>query len=232
MSRALLVCAVPQARGIELVRDIAGEFDVVIGVDAGGAVCLRAGVTPMLVVGDFDSIDAAALDEVARMGVPIRSYPTDKDRTDIDLAIGEARDLGATEIAVTAATAERLDHTLGVVAALAGAGDLSPRLLEPDLNGWILSSAGHAAVTLDGIGATVSVLALTPSARVSARGVRWPLELADISSVSTMGISNVVSVNGAMISVDAGIALVLSPRTDVAPAVESRSPSNGTGTTR
>jgi len=223
MMRALLVCAVPQVGGVELVARLAPEFDLVIGVDAGGEVCLKAGVTPTLLVGDFDSIDMAALDEAVGLGVPVRSYPPDKDRTDVDLAISEARTLGATHICVTAATAERLDHTLGVVAALAGARDLMPRLAEPDLNGWVLSPEGRCAVSLRGIGATVSIVPFTPTARVSARGVRWPLESADISYTATVGISNVIRTDDACVSIEAGVALVLSPRTHVPPAIEHRS---------
>lgn len=221
MTRALLVGAAPQPGSRELVGRIAADYDVVIGVDGGGAVCFEAGVTPTLLVGDFDSLDAAHLVEAQRLGVPIRSHPRDKDRTDLDLAIGEARALGVTRIAVTAASTGRLDHTLGVAAALVAASDLRPILVEPDLNGWILSDAGRTEVRLTGPGATVSVVPITQTVRVSASGVRWPLEHADISYTDTVGISNVVLVAEALVSVESGVAWVLSPRTHVPPAEES-----------
>jgi len=218
MTRALLVCAVPQPGGVELLRRLAPSFDIVIGVDAGAAVCLEAGITPAALVGDFDSIDTAVLDESVRLGVPVRSYPPDKDRTDIDLAIFEARSLGATQLTVTAATTERLDHTLGVIGVLAGNADMMPELVEPSLNAWLLSEEGRRDVSLCGVGATVSIVALTPVARVSAVGVRWPLVSADISYTTTLGISNVVVHDGARIEIEAGRAFVLSPQTHVAPA--------------
>jgi len=220
MTRALLVCAVPRPGGAELVAAIAPGFEIVIGVDAGAAVCLQAGVTPTMLVGDFDSITTDVLDKAVGLGVPVRSYPVDKDKTDIDLAIAEARALGATHVSVTAATTERLDHTLGVIAALAGARDLTPRLIEPDLMGWVLSPEGLRELGLRGPGATVSVMPFTPVARISARGVRWPLHSADISYTSTVGISNVVGAGDAHISIEAGVALVLSPRTHMPPALE------------
>jgi thiamine pyrophosphokinase len=220
MKRALLVCAVPQPGGVELVARMASEFDIVIGVDAGAATCLRAGVTPTVLVGDFDSLDTDVLDEAVGLGVPVRSYPPDKDRTDIDLAIYEARTMGVTQVCVTAATTERLDHTLGVIAALVGAADLMPYVVEPGLNAWVLSSQGRREVTLRGPGATVSIIAFSPAARVSAVGVRWPLISADISYTATLGISNVVVDDAARVSIEEGVALVLSPVTHVPPACE------------
>ena len=228
MTRALLVCAAEQPGSRELVADLAPRFDVVIGVDRGGAICFEAGIVPTVLVGDFDSIEAAFLDEAARRKVPIRSYPADKDQTDLALAISEARAFGVAEITVTAATSERLDHTLGVFAALGSAADLVPRIVEPDLNGWLLSDRGRSAVHLQGAGSTVSILAFTPTARVSATGVRWPLEHADISDTDTLGISNVVLGHEAVVTVEQGAAYVLSPRTDAAPAEQSPRTAEGT----
>ena len=221
MKRALLVCAAAQPGSRDLVAAIAPGFDVIIGVDGGGALCLDAGIVPTMLVGDFDSIETELLDRAVASGVPLRSYPRDKDSTDLELAIGEARGLGATEITVTAATTGRLDHTLGVLAALAAAADLAPRIAEPDLNGWLLSPGGRPAVHVRGIGATLSIVPFTASARISAAGVRWPLEYADILHTGAAAISNVVLEAEAVVTVEEGVAYVLSPRTDVAPAEES-----------
>jgi thiamine pyrophosphokinase len=228
MTRALLVCAAVRPGSRELVAELAPSFDVVIGVDGGGSLCLDAGIVPTMLVGDFDSIEAEFLTKAVACGVTIRRFPADKDRTDLVLAIEQARELGVDRIAVTAATSARLDHTLGVLAALAGAADLQPQIVEPGLNGWVLSREGRCSVTLQGPGATVSVVPHTASARVSASGVRWPLEHADISDTETLGISNVVLGSSAVITVGEGVAFVLSPRTDAAPAHE---PFRGLGET-
>ena len=221
MTRALLVCASAQQGGRELVAALAPGFDIVIGVDGGAATCFDASVTPQLLVGDFDSLDPAVLAEATKLGVPVRSYPSDKDETDLVLAIDEARSLGVTGLTVTAATGGRLDHTLGVLAALAGAASLLPSIHEPDLTGWLLSVNGRTSVQVSGIGATLSIVPFTQMARVSASGVRWPLESADIPGTDTVGISNVVCANDARVTIEAGVAYVLSPRMHVAPAEES-----------
>jgi thiamine pyrophosphokinase len=218
--RVLLVCAAP-THGFEgLVPRLAAEAQSVIAVDGGGAVCLDSGVTPNLLVGDLDSIDSAVADELAALGVPVRVYPAEKDETDLEIAIREARGLGATEIVVTAATTGRLDHTMGVLAALASASELNPTIAEPDLSVWLLSEKGRQTVTLAGVGSLISIVPFAGVACVSARGVRWPLELADMNPATTLGISNVVvDGGGATVVVHTGCAFVLSAGDVRPPAV-------------
>lgn len=219
--RALLVCAVPTRGSAELVAALASEADLVVAVDAGGAVCRQAGVRPDLLVGDFDSIDRALVDEAVAEGIEVRAFPAEKDATDLELAIDAARSLGANAITVTAATSGRLDHTLGVLAAIAGAADLLPRIVEPHVRGWLLAEGGRRALALSGAGATVSLVPFGGAATVSATGLRWPLDHAVLSPSSTLGISNVItSTHGARVDLHSGAAYVFSPLLEQLPAAE------------
>lgn len=218
---ALLVCAAPAPGASELVGRLASAADLVIAVDGGGAVCREAGVLPDILVGDFDSLDGALLDEFVSEGVRVIEYPAHKDVTDLALALDVARREGVDRVTVTAASTGRLDHTLAVAGTLVAATDLQPRLREPELRGWVVSTALGSRLTLKGVGATVSVLSPGWSATVSIRGVRWPLAKADLAPLSDLGMSNVITdAAGAVIEVHAGTVLVLSPHVDVAPAVE------------
>ena len=84
-----------------------GPGDCVIAADAGYAVCRREGMTPDLVVGDFDSLGAAPdFPNIVQM-------PVEKDDTDTlhAMRIGLAR--GYMHFAVYGGTGgERADHTL------------------------------------------------------------------------------------------------------------------------
>lgn len=220
--RALLVCAAQVTGSCTLVARLAPHADLVIAVDGGGAICLEGGVTPDILVGDLDSAGSETVDKLLSLGVPIHRYPAEKDATDLELAITEARRQGVDEIVVTAATTGRLDHTFGAVAALAAAADLRPRIAEPDLSGWLLARSGRREIALSGVGATVSLIPWGGIALVSARGVRWPLDHAEIGPETTLGVSNVVgSAESATFSVHQGMALVLSVRTALPPAVEA-----------
>lgn len=219
---ALLVCAAPAPGGPDLVGRLAPSADLVIAVDGGGSVCFEAGVVPDILVGDFDSLPGSLLDDFVSQGVRVVEFPADKDETDLALALDVARREGVDRVTVTAASAGRLDHTLAVVGTLAAAADLRPRLREPELRGWVLSTALAPRITLKGVGATVSILAPGWGATVSVRGVRWPLAKAELAPLSVLGMSNViVDSAGAVIEVHAGTVLVLSPHVDVSPATEA-----------
>lgn len=71
---------------------------------------MKMGITPSLIVGDFDSIPkeaTEAFEDVAKL-----PFPRDKDETDLELAIKEAFSLGTEKITLFAATGNRLDHGL------------------------------------------------------------------------------------------------------------------------
>jgi len=210
--RALLVAAAPVPGSADLVAELASRSDLVIAVDGGGAVCLDAGVTPDLVLGDFDSLSSEALAVLTDRGVRTVMFPSRKDHTDLELALDRARQSGATEVAVTCATSGRLDHTLAAMGALAANADLRPELVEPDVTGWVLSARGRSSLLLSGRGATISLLALAGPAIVSASGVEWPLEHVELLPGSGLGVSNViVAPAGAAIGIHAGTVLVLAP---------------------
>jgi len=210
--RVLLVAAAPREGSESLVAELAASADMTIAVDGGGAVCLAAGVVPNVVLGDFDSLTPAALERIAESGAWVVRFPAEKDETDLELALAEARSAGADEVVLTCATAERLDHTLAALGALAANADLRPELAETDLSGWVLAPGGRDSVELEGEGATVSLVALGSSAVVSATGVRWPLEAAELRPGSGLGISNVITDRaGARFSVTSGSLLVLAP---------------------
>lgn len=220
--KTLLVCAAPVTGSSALVARLAPNADFVIAVDGGGAVCLEGGVTPDVLVGDLDSADSETVNELLARGVPVQRFPAEKDATDLELAIGEARRRGARQIVVTAATAGRLDHTLAALAVLAGATDLQPEIAEPDLSGWVLGRSGRSDLKLTGAGATVSVIPWGGIALVSARGVRWPLDHAELGPETALGVSNVISASGAAVfTAHQGTVLVLSIRDSLPPARQS-----------
>ena len=95
----------------------AAAADLVVGADGGARFLLAAGVSPDLVVGDFDSLAAARVAELEAAGVELVRHPVRKDQTDGELAVDEARRRGAGEL-VLAGALGALDHTLGHLAVL------------------------------------------------------------------------------------------------------------------
>ena len=208
--RALLVAAAPVTGSVVLVAELAPQHDLVIAVDGGGRICLDAHVTPDLVVGDFDSLDAAALEQLRDAGARVLPFPAEKDATDLELALAAAREAGVGELTVTAVSSGRLDHTLAAVGALTNAADLRPEIAEPDMRAWVLRADAREQVRVGRGGATVSLIAFGAGARVSISGVRWPLDGHDLSAGSGLGVSNIVNEEaGAVIRVHSGTVLAI-----------------------
>lgn len=209
--KALVVAAAPVEGSVELVARLARDHDLVIAADGGGALCQAADVTPDVLVGDFDSLDADVRDSLANSGTKILSHPADKDATDLELALGEAASRGARCLSLTAASTGRLDHTLGALAAAAHMAHLLPRLVEPDLSAWLLSTQGRDSISLVGVGGTVSLVPWGGSAVSSASGLRWPLTRETLAATSARTLSNVIEAEPAIVAVHSGLLWVLAP---------------------
>lgn len=81
--------------------------DLVVAADAGYQACLRAGIVPDLLLGDFDSM------EVPEDFPHVRRLPVEKDDTDTLAAIRTGLEQGCGEFYIYGGTGgRRLDHTL------------------------------------------------------------------------------------------------------------------------
>ena len=94
-------------------RETPRAGDVILAADAGFRLCRELGLTPDLLLGDFDSMEAPK--DFAHL---IR-VPVEKDDTDTMLAVREGLRLGCTEFHLYGGTGgKRLDHTLANFQAL------------------------------------------------------------------------------------------------------------------
>jgi len=208
--KALLVGASPVRSSVDLVVRLAEEADVVLAVDGGGTLCLEAGIVPDRAVGDFDSLPGADFEALRDQGVKIRDFPADKDASDLELAVAEARSLGATSLVLTAVTGGRLDHSLATLGTIAAACDLGPRVVECDCELVVLSAGRRACVCLEGAGATFSVMAYCGGATVTVSGATWSLSREHLDPCSSRGLSNRIDAGGqATVSSESGIVLVV-----------------------
>ena len=88
--------------------------DLVIAADAGYLVAKRMGITPNVLLGDFDTLGAENIPE----GIECLRVPAEKNDTDTQLAVSTAIERGAKEIVIVGGLSGRLDHTLSTLAIL------------------------------------------------------------------------------------------------------------------
>ena len=187
--------------------------DFVIAADGGATSLHRLGRRPHRLVGDLDSADPAIVAELGEAGVAIHRAPTDKDASDTELAVDEARRAGATSVIVLGALGgDRLDHALANLLLLA----------DPDLAGLDVACVrgqtlvrvargGGARVPLRGTtGDLVTLLPLGgDAAGVRTSGLRWPLDGATLRVGRSRGLSNVIDEAPASVELDIGTLLII-----------------------
>ncbi len=208
--RTVVVCAAPVENATEYYADLIRSAEYVVAVDDGATLCRRIGRHPDIVVGDLDSIDAATASWAERDGVEVLAFPSDKDVTDLDLALEEMRRSARTGICVTASWTGRLDHTVAALGSISRYGDLEISLRDPGMSGWVLDGEHRPRVALAPKGAAVSLIATTGAACVSCSGMRYPLTRHTLDVLSSRGVSNVIAAAEADVCVHEGTVCVIS----------------------
>lgn len=173
---------------------------VVVAADSGADRALARGLEPAAVIGDFDSISAAA-----RAAIPAeRQHPiAEQDSTDFEKCLRRTR---ARFIIAAGFAGPRLDHTLAVLSAMARI-PAPPVLLLADADLAFLAPP-RLALPLEP-GTRVSLWPLGPVAGEST-GLRWPIAGIDFAPTGLVGTSN--EATGPVTLAVEGPMLVLLPR--------------------
>lgn len=181
----------------------------VIAADSGLEHARRIGLAVELVVGDFDSVSET---ELAGHAGEVERHPTDKDATDLELALRAARRLpGLERIVVLGGHGGRLDHLLANATTLS-----SPELAAVEVE-W---RAGPATVRvvhkrarlIGGPSETVTLLPIGgPVTGVTTRGLKWELDDETIEFGSSRGVSNLFRAEEATVTVRGGVLLAIQP---------------------
>ena len=190
---------------------LAKGADVVIAADGGANKLAKAGRRPDLVIGDMDGVTPEAQRELERAGAKLERYPTDKDRTDGELALDAAVKRGADEILVAGAFGgPRLDHMAGNLMLLAHEDFAAIDVALVTERATFRSLLGPGILELEGAaGDWVTLEPLSEVARgVATDGLRYPLRHEDLFRGSTRGVSNELTGSRGSVEVGDGLLLV------------------------
>ncbi|MGC1378296.1 MAG: thiamine diphosphokinase, partial [Anaerolineales bacterium] len=186
--------------------------DVLIATDGGARHALKLGAIPSVIIGDFDSLSEADMRVFTDMGVHTLNYPTNKDETDLELALEHALKSGYRPICMVAGFGGRLDQMLGNLSLLTdpAAIDADVRLDDGVTEAFCITSKA----TLHGQpGETVSLIPWgMPAEGVTTDGLVYPLNRATLLPYRTRGISNQMLADTAKISVKRGALLCVHQR--------------------
>ena len=180
----------------------------VIAADSGFDHARRLGVPVDLLVGDLDSISADGLGVAAE----IERHPTDKDATDLAIALDAAARKKPLRVFVIGGAGGRIDHFLANAALLT-----APAYSSLDLTwlpgGAVIHVVRHRIELSGSPGDVVSLLPYGGPARgVRTFGLKWPLTNAELGPGTSLGISNLMVDTFAAVELDDGVLLVVQPQ--------------------
>jgi thiamine pyrophosphokinase len=192
-------------------RAVIEAKDYVVAADGGAFALERWKILPHLVVGDMDSLGEAGVERIARQGVPVAKFSAAKDESDLELAVSQAIEVGATEIVLLGALGgDRLDHETANLLLLADPGYDGVRLEMRRGALRIRPVRGEGSLSLAGpVGALVTLLPVNGDADgVTTKGLRFPLKNETLRFGRARGLSNEVISLPATVKVSKGSLLV------------------------
>ena len=213
MKRGLLVAGGPLSLE-QLKLELAAKPDLVVAADAGGKYLLEAGVLPDVLIGDFDSLPAEALESFSGAGTTLRRFPAQKDQTDLELALDYAIEKGVTALRILGGIGRRLDHTLANIGLLQSAWEsgITASLVDETQE---IHLTGNKITVASRPGWAVSLVPLSPVVQgVTTAGLKYPLENASLYFTATRGVHNEFAAGEAEITVSEGLLLVILFRED------------------
>lgn len=183
------------------------SYETVIACDSGMEFFRRNGLYPDLILGDFDSTDRTTVDYFKEQTeVRLEQFPAQKDWTDTELAVRRGLELEPEHIDLVGATGTRLDHVLGNLQLLALGLEAEVSIFLLDANNRIRladrplklkkSEQYGDFISLIPYGGEVSGLTL--------KGMKYPLEGAILRQDVSLGISNEIVDDEALISFEKG----------------------------
>jgi thiamine pyrophosphokinase len=205
--------AVVVAHGDVLPSDRAaiGAKDYVVAADGGAFALERWKLLPHLIVGDMDSLGDAGVERFARQGIPVAKFSAAKDESDLELAVANAIEVGATEIVLLGALGgDRLDHETANLLLLADPGYDGIKLEARRGALRIRAVRGEGTLSLASpVGALVTLLPVNGDAEgITTEGLRYPLIGETLRFGRARGLSNEVASLPAKVTVRKGSLLV------------------------
>jgi len=202
--RAIIFANGPMADG-RAARANLRPGDWLIAADGGLRHLQALGLTPDVLVGDLDSVQAAEAAALEAAGVTVRRYPAHKNETDLELALRLALEEGAGEVLILGGLGGRWDQTLANLLLLAHPDFRAARVRLVDGAQQVYLVQGETRIE-GRPGDTVSLIALGGDAHgVTTQGLEYPLTDGTLPFGSTLGISNVLAGHGATVRVREGV---------------------------
>lgn len=200
--RRCVIVAAGRIQSDEIIKNNIFYDDYIIAADAGYTALKRIGITPDLIVGDFDSSDTPENEIDTIVLNPI------KDCTDTEFAVEKAVEKGLSDILVIGGLGGRIDHSFANIVLVAEFKnkEVNVTLITDNQKIYALKNEIKSVVKSDSY---VSVFAFGGECTVTFEGMFYPLKQYALSPYQVLGISNEIVDETAQITAESGILLVM-----------------------
>ena len=182
----------------------------IVGVDGGTDTALALNLSPSLVIGDMDSISPYVLATVEAQHIEIIRHSPEKDETDLELALIEVTQRGATWIRILGAIGNRLDQTIANIylLGLPILEDIDVKLVAGEQTTWLIGSGTHQLIGQ--IGDTISLIPFNADVQgITTDGLKYPLKDEPLALGPARGVSNVIASPKPIVTIKHGQLLVV-----------------------
>ena len=204
----VLICGgpAPDEKAIEYIPTPSTLIAVDSGLDHARSLQLK----PDLLIGDHDSISTSGLQWAYQEEIEVKEFPSDKDKSDFELALDYARGVSNRLLAI-GSDSGRVDQLFGMIASLASTAPYFESCHALIGKTYCTFTCGGANIYRKN-GAIVSVFAMGGIADgVSLQGFRWELSEATLLPDSSLGLSNELNEDIGIISVEKGTLVAIQP---------------------
>lgn len=187
------------------------KFDYFIASDSGIRFFAETGRKPNEVLGDFDSADPIQLAKLREdPQIVFHQYQPEKDAVDTELALQLAMERGSSEIHILGGTGTRLDHVLGTIHMLGFAMERKIPCYLIDAHNRIRLIQERTVLKKDTqYGHYISLLPFTTAVHgVTLTGFKYPLRDYTLEGFRTIGISNEITADEAVVEFQDGILIL------------------------
>ncbi len=184
-----------------------------IAADGGLRLCRQLNLLPDILVGDFDSLTEEEVRQMQDLGVQVERFPTRKDETDLELALGFADQKGVEEIVILGGLGARWDQTFAnlLLPVSRRFRHLPMVLVDGEHELYFLNAPPTRRLQIVGkAGDTLSLIPLGGDVKgVTTQGLEYALYGEDLLFGMTRGLSNVLVEDTAQIELQQGSLLIV-----------------------
>ncbi len=199
--KCTIVSGAPKSN-VEFIKECIDRNSFIIAADSGYIYCIKAGIKPDLIIGDFDSSKRPAFH------CDIITLPKEKDDTDTFACVKEACRRGAESVEIFGAIGSRLDHTYANIMCL-------EYCRERGITASLINDKNRAFITTESFLLNkhyycyFSVFSLTDYSVISISGAKYNLDNSELNYASSLGVSNEITGETAEVNVHSGKLLVI-----------------------